>query len=155
MENSNNGNYGQGRQGSQNKWDDERDENLTPREPDHNMSSGSAYLEEEVDRASHDMSGGHDYMENNGNSASDYNLHRRFENDFDGGSHSQEMRSDNDDFNDSGFDDESNSQSRTFNESEETWNREKRNAGTKNNNWDANDPMQRGIHDDEDQNSGY
>jgi hypothetical protein len=143
----------------------------------HNMSSGSAYLEEETDRASQGLSGGHDYMENNGNSSSDYELNRRLgsDQDFDGGSHSQEMRSDNDDFNDSGLDEERSftdrrsSDSRTFNEDEDTWRHEQNmsgyeddannetrqagNRGTSNNNWDANDQTQRGRewHGDEDE----
>lgn len=162
----------------------------------HNMSSGSAYLEEDVDRASHDMSGSrdHDYMENNGNSMNDYNLTSDLnddwdesrtqslsgrDTDFDGGSHSQEMRSDDDDFNSSGFEDNDkpitdmrSSDAKTFNEDEDTWRHEQRmsgredgagsganygqdlsNRGTSNNNWDANDQTQRGRewHDDEDE----
>jgi len=148
----------------------------------HNMSSGSAYLEEETDRASQGLSSNdHDYMEFNGNSSADYRMNERFESseDWDSGSHSQEMRSDSDDFNDSGFDDESrsfadrrSSDSRTFNEDEDTWRHEQNmsgnsddagsgagygqnlgNRGTSNNNWDANDQTQRGRewHDDEDE----
>ena len=161
----------------------------------HNMSSGSAYLEEDTDRASRDMSGSrdHDYMENNGNSTSDYNLtsdlnddwdESRSQNlsgrdtDFDGGSHSQEMRSDDDDFNSSGFEDEKpitdmrSSDAKTFNEDEESWRNKKDmsgyeddfdnetrhtgNRGTGNNNWDATDQTQRGREwhgDDEEKNS--
>jgi hypothetical protein len=80
---------------------------------------------------------------------------------------SYEARSDNDDFNDNGFDEDSReAQSRTFKEDEDTWENDQRmssgpnsdsygNSGTRNNNWDANDPIQRttGIHDDEQQDS--
>lgn len=80
---------------------------------------------------------------------------------------SLDARSDNDDFNDSGFEEEDSreAQSMTFNEDEDTWEAEKRmsgsgpesdsysNPGTRNNNWDATDQMQRtsGVHDDEQQ----
>lgn len=119
----------------------------------HNMSSGSAYLEEDVDRASRDMSGSrdHDYMENNGNSMNDYNLTSDLnddwdesrsqslsgrDTDFDGGSHSQEMSSDSDDFYSSDFEDEDkaltdrrSSDAKTFNEDEDTWRHEQRMKG--------------------------
>ena len=119
----------------------------------HNMSSGSAYLEEDVDRASRNLSGSrdHDYMENNGNSTSDYNLTSDLnddwdesrtqslsgrDTDFDGGSHSQEMSSDSDDFYGKDFEDEErsmadrrSSDSRTFNEDEDTWRHEQRMSG--------------------------
>jgi len=115
-------------------------------------------------------------MEFGGNSSADYNLQSGFvSSDNAGDSESQEMRSDSDDFNDSGEDEAfrdkiRSSDSRTFNEDEATYKAEKRegtqnnvsgpdygsnagNQGTANNNWDANDQMQRGngLHDDDEE----
>jgi len=129
--------------------------------------------------------GNHDYMEFNGNSSTDYvQMSSRGEttDEWDNERSMDMSASDNDDFNNSGFEDENKAwtdkrspDSRTFNEDEQSWKEKKdmgnssddagagagygshtSNRGTSNNNWDANDQMQRGRErhgDDEEGNS--
>ena len=105
------------------------------------------------DRNNDNFGNSHESQQHNGNS---WNDESRDAQGINPDENSEELNaSDNDDFNNQGWpeDEEKNAKSRTFKEDEESYENEQRTStnGTPNNNWDANDPIQRTthIHDDE------